>query len=735
MALVLNVAVPFPLRRLFDYLPPEDAEFSKIGPGARILVPFGRRSTVGYVVGRSENSELDSSRLKQAIALIDGSPLISEVDCWVLRWASRYYHHPIGEVFAAAFPVVLRKGGAALAKREDALCLTENGRLTPMTLTDRAPRQAWLMALLRDSEQGIPLTELATLEWDWRKVCRSLIAKGWVCFREWDGNPKPLPLNLSGRMLELNADQQAVVAAVHKALGSYRAFLLEGVTGSGKTEVYLQLVERVLARGEQAMILLPEISLTPQLEARFRARFPVAISVFHSGLNETERCRAWLAVQRGDTSILLGTRSAVFTPMPKPGLIILDEEHDASFKQQEGFRFSARDVAVMRAQQLHIPVVMGSATASLESLLNVRRGRYQQLRLPQRAGRSSPPTFRLIDIRAQRLREGLSAVLVALIAAALEREEQALLFLNRRGFAPTLICHACGWVATCPRCDTNLVMHARDRRLRCHHCGHEQTMPRDCPACRTQDLRPLGLGTERVEVALAQIFPQARVARIDRDSMRRKGSLERVLSDILAGNVDVLLGTQMLAKGHHFPNVTLVGILDVDAGLYSTDFRASERTAQLIVQVTGRAGRENRPGIVVMQTRHPEHQLIKRLITEGYPSFAEAALEERRVAELPPFTHQALWRAEAAEPGMAVGLLESLRDLARDNNPGEVRVLGPVPAPLPRKAGRWRYQLLFQSADRKSLHQLIEHLVHRLPELADAKRARWSLDVDPADLY
>ena len=734
MTLVLKVAVPFPIRRVFDYLPPEDTQLSGLYPGIRILVPFGRGKTVGYLLEASADSDVASSRLKRALAVLDDSTLLSAVDCRILGWASRYYHHPIGEVFAAAFPVLLRQGRSASKEAECFLCLSEQGRCMLSPPPGRAPRQAFLMELLKSREQGIPLAELAALDWDWRKPARALVEKGWACFGEIAATPSALSTCPTAPALQLNAAQQAAVADVDQALGSYRAFLLEGVTGSGKTEVYLRLVARVLDRGEQAMILLPEISLTPQLEARFRARFSVPIVVFHSGLNETERCRAWLAVQRGDAPILLGTRSAVFTPMRRPGLIILDEEHDASFKQQEGFRFSARDVAVRRAQQLQIPVLMGSATPSLESLLNVRRRRYRHLRLPERASASCQPTFRLIDIRAQRLREGLSPALIARIGETLARGEQALLFLNRRGFAPTLTCHACGWVAGCRRCDANLVMHARDRRLRCHHCGYEQALLTACPDCRTQDLRPLGLGTERVEQALAETFPKARVARIDRDSMRRKGSLEKVLGDILAGRIDILLGTQMLAKGHHFPDVTLVGILDVDAGLYSTDFRAGERTAQLIVQVAGRAGRENRPGSVVLQTRHPDHPLLRRLILEGYPGFAAAALEERQEAELPPFTHQALWRAEAGKAEVPMRLLERIRDLAQELNPGSVNVLGPAPAPMPRQAGRHRCQLLFQCSARGPLHKLVEHLLQRLSELPESKRARWSLDIDPADL-
>jgi len=728
--LVLKIAIPRPLRRSFDYLPPAGVDPAGLQAGIRVEVPFGPRTTVGYLLGVGACEVADPSVLKPALSLLDHEPLLSADDCAILRWASRYYHHPIGEVFATAFPVLLRQGHSAAAEQVRWLCLTDRGRDAP---PPRGHRQALLLHMLQGREAGIPVHELNALEWNWHNPARALVEQGWACYREEEAEVAVSQAAVTASPHELNPAQQQAVDAVSEALDGYRAFLLEGVTGSGKTEVYLRLAEQVLARGAQVMVLLPEINLTPQLEARFRARLAAPLVVFHSGLNEPERCRAWLAMRRGAASILLGTRSAVFTPMRRPGLIILDEEHDTSFKQQEQFRFSARDVAVMRARRLAVPIVMGSATPSLESLGNVQRGRYVRLSLPERTATAVPPTFRLVDIRKQYLNEGLSAALVAQIGATLARGEQALLFLNRRGFAPTLICHACGWVAECKRCDARLVIHSAERRLRCHHCGHEEPTLRDCPKCRTADLRPLGLGTERVEQALAKLFPKARVLRMDRDSTRLKGSLEDMLDKINGGEVDILLGTQMLAKGHHFPNVTLVGILDVDGGLFSLDFRAGERTAQLIVQVAGRAGREQRPGLVLLQTRQPDHPLLRKLIREGYAGFAAAALEERRAAELPPYSHQALWRAEANDEETPVLFLTRLGELAAGQN--EVLALGPVPAPMPRQAGRWRSQLLLQSTERKPLHDWVEILIRQLPKIPETKRVRWSVDIDPVDLY
>jgi len=591
---------------MFDYLAAKDTPFGRLNPGIRLSVPFCRSTRVAYLLEISDVPDVDRPRLKCIHAILDERPLLSAADLTLLRWASRYYHHPIGEVISTAFPILLRQGKPAVVKGETTLRLTEQGRRIELDLLRRAPRQAALLTQLRAHPQGIGSTCLSVLDWDWRAGARRLAERGWLEILD---TPPPPDAWVAGSHraapFSLNADQRAAVETVSAAFGRFTTFLLEGVTGSGKTEVYMQLISTILERGEQVMVLLPEIALTPQIEGRFRARFPEPIAVFHSGLSKAERLNAWLRIQQGGASILLGTRSAVFIPLKKPGLIILDEEHDASFKQQEGFRFSARDIAIVRGRQLGIPVLLGSATPSLESLLNVHKGRYRHLHLTERAGTASHPQLQLLDIRNQKLSEGLSAPLIAAMKLTLDRREQVLLFLNRRGFAPTLICHACGWVAQCQRCDANLVVHSAERCLRCHHCGHQQTIPDSCSACQASALRPLGLGTERVEQALEHHFPDARLARVDRDSIKHKGDLERVLTEIQSGGIDILLGTQLLAKGHHFPQVTLVGILDVDSGLFSTDFRSTERMAQIIVQVAGRAGREEKSGSVILQTRHP----------------------------------------------------------------------------------------------------------------------------------
>lgn len=733
MPAVFQVAVPVPLYRVFDYLPPAGWDGAAVFPGSRVLVPFGRRQLVGYVLGLSVTTAVPAERLRPIARLLDARPLLGADDLHLLRWAADYYHHPLGEVLASAFPALLRRARSA----EEAVRrygLSEAGLKQNPDELKRAPRQRQLLVWLQALADEVDGEQLDGLDWDWRPALRALTDKGWVVARDYLMEHAP---GVSGALSRpegpaLNDAQDAAVSAVAAALGGFRAFLLEGVTGSGKTEVYLRLIQQVLAQGQQVLVLLPEIALTPQLEARFRERFAVPVGVLHSGLTDTERLRVWL--EAGRMPILLGTRSAVFTPMPALGLILVDEEHDASFKQQKGFRLHARDVAVMRARCAKVPVVLGSATPSLETCHNAGRGRYQRLSLLERAGDAVPPLVRLVDLRDQRLQAGLSPTLQSAVAKVLEQGEQALLFLNRRGYAPVLICHACGWIGRCHRCDANSVVHARDSRLRCHHCGEDQPLPRQCPTCASGDLRPLGQGTERVEQALRELYHGVGLVRVDRDSLRRKGDLERILEDVHSGRTQLLLGTQMLAKGHHFPNVTLVGVMDVDGGLYSVDFRAGERLAQLIVQVAGRAGRGNKLGTVLLQTHHPEHPLLHALLREGYSGFARDALLERQAAGLPPFTFQALLRGEATVREAPQAFFQQLAEWIRQQSQ-EVLALGPAPAPRERLAGRYRWQLLLQSPRREALHLLLDKLIVHAETLPAASKLRWSVDVDPVDLY
>ena len=586
------------------------------------------------------------------------------------------------------------------------------------------------MQALRQQPAGMLRSELDATA----ATLKTLQGKGWIesCVIESPAMDAASPADTPHT---LNPSQQAAVDAICAGLDRYHPFLLEGVTGSGKTEVYLQAIAAVITSGRQSLVLVPEIGLTPQLVARFRRRFPVPVAVLHSGLADRERLFAWQQARSGEAAIIIGTRSAIFTPLANPGLLVIDEEHDSSLKQQEGMRYSARDLAVWRARRLDIPVVLGSATPSLESLHNVEQQRYRHLVLPERTGAAQLPGFRIIDVCKQPLEQGLSRALLNRIRGHLEADGQVLLFLNRRGFAPTLICHACGWVAECRRCDARMTLHQRDRELRCHHCGSQRPIDPACPECSATDLRPLGQGTERVAEVLAAQFPDVESLRIDRDTTRRKGELASHLARAESGEARILLGTQMLAKGHHFPGVTLVAILNVDQGLFGTDFRSSERMAQLIIQVAGRAGRHDRPGEVVIQTHHPDHPLLQQLIRQGYPAFARVALAERRAAGLPPASHIALIRADATRQALPLEFLEGVRLRIELLGDGQLEIWGPVPATMERRAGRFRAQLLLQSGNRGKLQHALGTLVRQLEQAREARQVRWSVDVDPADTF
>ncbi len=727
-AKILRIAVPSPLYRSFDYLAPEESV--PLCPGMRVRVPFGKGEQVGMLMELRDDSPLALESLRPVVAVLDSEPLLPPDLLELSLWAQRYYHHPPGEVFNTLLPTLLRQGQPA---RRDSRLLW---RITPAgrrALADnacrRAPRQRIVLSYLDQYPAGVPAEQLKHELKVGSDSLRALLEKGWV---EKTLDVVPVTRTLSPPPV-LNPAQEQAVETVCAALGGFAAFLLDGVTGSGKTEVYLRVVATVLEQGRQALVIVPEIGLTPQLLTRFESRLDSPLAVLHSGLGDRERLNAWLAARDGSIGVIIGTRSAIFAPLKYPGVIIVDEEHDPSFKQQEGFRYHARDLAILRARQLNIPVVLGSATPSLESLLNVQRGRYRSLRLPHRVGAAVEPAIEILDIRRQPMSDGLSRPLLNRIQTQLEQGNQVLLFLNRRGFAPTLICHECGWLGECRRCDAHLTLHLRRRRLICHHCGAHQPLPPACPACGSVDLRALGQGTERIEEVLKQEFPAVGLARIDRDSTRRKGSLQALLQAVEKGERQILIGTQMLAKGHHFPDVTLVGVVDADQGLFGADFRASERMAQLLLQVAGRAGRAEKPGAVVLQTHYPQHPLLQTLVYGGYPAFAAAALAERQVAQLPPFTCQALLRAEALEPESAWAFLtqafEAGKDLSQD-----VELLGPVPAPMERREGRYRAQLLVQSTRRPSLQAFIDRWVEPLAELKTARKVRWSLDVDPQDL-
>ena len=730
---ILKVAVNVPLSRTFDYLPP--AGQSGPPPGTRVEVPFGRRRQVGVVLGDAAHSDVPSEKIKRASETLDDQPLLSEADLWLIHFTSDYYHHPIGEVTAAAMPTLLRQG-RSLNPQLKCVAATEAGLQADIeALVRRAPRQAELLEALIDAGgNGIDVDTLADQVPNWRRACKPLFEKGLAEAFETRAPDPEIPARVAGEPgPELNADQKSAVAAVRGSSG-FSANVLDGVTGSGKTEVYLHLVADMIEDGKQALVLVPEIGLTPQLVTRFRTRLGIEPTVLHSGLGDLDRLNAWRNARSGAAKLVVGTRSAVFTPMPGLGLVIVDEEHDHSFKQQEGLRYSARDLAIARAKHLDVPIVLGSATPTLEMLHHCDAGHYRHLVLPRRAGTAQPPRVTLVDLGRAASEEGLSEPLAQAVEQHLADDGQVLMYLNRRGFAPTLICTGCGHVAECHRCDSRMTVHARDRALRCHHCGSRRTLDELCDQCGA-GVRPLGEGTQRLEQALQQRFPKYSIMRIDSDSTQHKGAMHEALQRATLGDADILVGTQMLSKGHHFPKLTLVGIINADQGLFGTDFRSDERLAQSVIQVAGRAGRESRIGDVFIQTAFPTHPFWQRLIDGGYPGVTRHALEERKASHWPPFSRLALLRSAAHQREDAHAFLDLAASEVRQLAGDRLRVLGPVDAPMARRAGRYRAQLLLQSTDRRALHEVLRAMRPLLESAPLARKVRWSIDVDPVELF
>jgi primosomal protein N' (replication factor Y) len=732
--LVLRVALNVPLPKLFDYRPP--ATGADIQPGMRVQVPFGRKQLVGIVLQMAATSALPGERLRTVTEILDSAPLLDAGVLSLLTWAAEYYHHPIGAVIFGAIPGALRRG-LPLIPRQQRWSATAAGReALAAGQLQRAPRrQRLLERLVKDG------TDPATLDEElprWRGLARALVKRGWIAreeipVEEETGGAQQHAPALRAPPLSLREEQHTAVEAVAGSLGSFAAIVLHGVTGSGKTEVYLQLVERVLAQGGAAMVLVPEISLTPQLVARFQERFATPLAVLHSGLSDSERLAAWRAARCGMARVVLGTRSAVLAPVPGLALIIVDEEHDTSFKQHEGgFHYSARDVAVARARRADVPVVLGSATPSLETLHNVSTGRYRRLVLQHRTGDAQPPRLALVDLRTHEASDGLSTPAVLAIERHLKEDGQVLVFLNRRGYAPALLCTACGWMAPCSECDARMTVHLSAQRLRCHHCGADFGLPARCPACGCA-VKPVGQGTERIEESLAARFPQVPLVRLDRDVVRKRGDVEEAVRRMQSGEARILVGTQMVTKGHDFPQLTLVVVLNADQGLFSCDFRGPERIAQTLIQVAGRAGRRSRPGEVLIQTELPTHPLLLSLLNQGYDGFARTALAERQESAWPPFSRLAAVRDSAPEAPAALAFLEEARALAAP--PPGVRLLGPVPAAMHKRAGRYHCQLLIESVDRGRLHHFLKSWLPRLSQLKSARPVRWALDVVPIALF
>ena len=740
---ILRVALDTPLRRLFDYLPPAEVTGSGAAsspqPGMRVRVPFGRQQLTGMIVELATTSSFPADKLRRATEVLDTTPVFDPRLLELLRWTADYYHHPIGEVLAAALPKLAREGAPSVAIVERWWITEAGAAALAAGEPKRAPKQRALLEQVR-VDGGASADQLDAAQSGWRPTARALAARGWIASTEVAEIPAATAANADiarDQPHDLAPEQAVAVDAILAASNRFQTFLLYGITGSGKTEVYLRTVARALETGRRALILVPEIGLTPQLVSRFAARFAVPMALLHSSLTDTQRLAAWRDVLSGKARIVLGTRSAVFAPVADLGVIVVDEEHDASFKQQDsGFRYSARDLAIVRAQALGVPIVLGSATPSLETLHNVAQERYVRLTLPRRTEQAPAPHLKLIDLRQESMSSGLSSTSLAGIEKHLAADGQVLVYLNRRGYAPTLLCTACGWIAPCNNCDARYTVHRSADRLQCHHCGAERPLPRQCPQCGFE-VKPVGQGTERVEEALTAMFPNAPIARLDRDVVRHAADLEAVVARVADGSARILVGTQMVTKGHDFPDVTLVVVLNADQGLFSTDFRAAERLAQTIVQVAGRAGRAQRPGEVLIQTEYPEHPLLQQLLASGYDGFATAALVERREAGWPPFSRLAALRASGTDPAAAVDFLQAARAASREPAAAHrgLRLLGPAPAAMARRAGRHHAQLLVESADRGPLHRFLDVWLPVIEALPEARKVRWALDIDPLDLF
>ncbi len=682
-----------------------------------------------------QTSDLPATKLKCVERVLGEQAVLVEPTLSLARWTAAYYHHSLGEVFAMALPLALRKGKREMPETPLIYRLSITGQILDANTLQRAPVQRRIVTVLQQTPFMTVNALNAELQ-NWRAGMKRLIEQSLVEVAEQTLLPtQPLAHSKVLQQAPLpTTKQQHALDEISANQNKFGCYVLHGVTGSGKTEVYLRLAGEAIERGKQVLILVPEIALTPQLLSRFQSRLGNSLASIHSGLTDKETHIAWWLAKTGQVSVILGTRSAVFTPMLNPGYIIIDEEHDSSYKQQEGCRYHARDVAVKRASLENIPIVLGSATPSLETMHNALSGRYKLLTLPQRAAKSRLPDIGLIDLSKLKAHDGLSQPLVAAIDETLLRGEQSLIFLNRRGFATMVICFQCHWRLRCTHCDANMVLHQGRNRVRCHHCGADKPKPNQCTDCGNKELFPAGAGTQRVEQALKDRFREANVVRIDRDSTSRKGELEKRLAQAADGSADILVGTQMLSKGHHFPNVTTVGVVNVDQSLFSVDFRSAEQLYQLVTQVAGRAGRGQKKGTVYIQTAYPENEYFRLIRTQNFDQFVQTTLSERRQAAYPPLSYMVLLRANSKDPDAAVQFLRKARATALSFK-SNVKITDAVDSPLAKKSGRYRAQLSLISNSRKTLHTTLDQLIDELENDKASRKVRWSVDVDPIDFY
>ena len=731
-----QVALPVPMRTLFDYkIPKAMALRHRLQPGMRVKVPFGKSSRLGVIVSFSEQSQWDENNIKPITSLQDEAAIIPSELMALCEWAARYYHHPIGDVLFHALPVLLRKGENAEFRTENWWFTTAEGQQKDLDSLSKAPRQQDFLKAVQQHPNGMSQNAISSLSLS-PSAGKALEEKG-LLRREQRSFNKAGEKHTHQTQVPpiLNQEQRLATDHLLDMASSFGVALLDGVTGSGKTEVFLRVMEKLIEDGKQVLVMVPEIGLTPQTLKRFESRLHTDIVLMHSHMSDRERLDAWLLSASGHAKVIIGTRSAAFIPAPNLGMIVIDEEHDASYKQHEGFRYHARDLAIKRAQNLNIPVLLASATPSFESLANALQKRFDWLKLRQRAGSAQIPKMERVDLRGQTLVNGFSQHALAAMELCLARQEQVLVFLNRRGYAPTLMCHQCGWIASCDHCDVNLTVHKRANKLHCHHCDAQKALLHTCPECQSEELFTVGEGTEQIETQLTTLFKDVPILRIDRDSTQRKSAMTQLTQKIHEHNQAILIGTQMLAKGHHFPNVTLVIVMDADAGLFSADFRGMERTAQLITQVAGRAGRSKKPGHVLLQTYHPDHAAIECLCNLGYEHFAIDGLAERKSLSLPPFFHQVIVRAESGNEQEAMQLLAAMKNDLTPYFPDGLFSVGPYTAIIVRKAGQHRALLSIKSANRAPLHQITAMMTNWLEQATRQHKIRFAIDVDPLETY
>lgn len=755
MKFCIEVALPVPLRNVFSYLPlNKSKDISYYKPGARVKVPFGKREIIGIITKITTHDQLKKPiefELKNILEVLDQENILTPPILDLSSFAAQYYHHPIGEVYFSGIPKAIRQGedldkytNKTVLLNTDSKFLTNNKKLNIA--------QKKLINLLENNYNGLSVFTLEQLGVS-KKTIDSLALDHWVYIKDLDKvdpqsiiNPEVNPaINppavLKQNLINLNSEQSLAIENILKQtdnLNTFICYLLYGVTGSGKTEVYMHLIYQAQLQNKQVLVLVPEISLTPQTIERFKNRFNTKIAVIHSKIGVTSKAKDWLSAKNNQAGIILGTRSAVFTPIHNLGLIIIDEEHDQSFKQQEGFRYNARDLALVRAKKLNIPIVLGSATPSLESVANVINKKYNLLSIKNRAGNAKPPNIKLLNIKQKKITSGLSDELIKLIKIQLTAGQQVLLFLNRRGYAPVIKCNDCSWGGICDRCNVYYTVHKQDNLMICHCCSVQKKLLNTCPECHSKNLFNYGVGTEQVEDFINNIFKDYVCLRIDRDTTKNKHDLENHLEKINTKTAQILIGTQMLAKGHHFPNVTLVAILDCDNSLFSTDFRAPERLTQLLLQVAGRAGRGDRASEVIIQTMQPEHYLLQDILHKDYWEIAENLYKLREQAQLPPCNSWVLLRAESNNLTKTMDFLHQIKNIFVELNSNlsidQVNIAGPVFAPRVKKAGFFRGQLLFSSAHRLVLQNKIGLLLDKITELK-INNIKWSLDVDPQDIY